>query len=115
MEKKIASTYTVFIDEGDSRAKTMGGNPVEKLWVFPGDQIVWINTAPKIMTVEFKNKSIFGLKNLMIDAGNRSVTTVKKQKPGTFEYTVMPNAAQSGPLQTRIIDGTPKGIIGDEP
>ncbi len=115
MKKGITSRYNVFIDEKDSRAKTLGGNPVEKLWVFPGDQVVWINTGSKSMTVEFKNNSIFGMKTLMIEAGNRSVTTVKKHEPGSFDYMITPCSSQSSPLQRNIMEGTPKGKVGEEP
>ncbi|MFH1754385.1 MAG: hypothetical protein ABIA59_01665 [Candidatus Latescibacterota bacterium] len=113
--KEFVSGYIIFIDEEGCVPKGMDGNPIKTLWVFPGDKVVWINTSSELAAIEFDNASIFGSLRLNIDPGKRLISTVQKDATGSFDYTITPCASKTGPSKFNILDGTPKGNIGDEP
>ena len=113
--KEVVSGYILFIDDEGCRVKGMDRKPIEILWVFPGDQVIWINTSSETMTIEFNSDLVFGTEGLTIASGNRTITKVQKDARGSFEYTITPCKEGGDPSRINILDGTPKGKVTDPP
>jgi hypothetical protein len=113
--KEVIPGYIVFIDEDGCCGKGMDGNPIVTMWVFPGDKVIWINTSSNPVTVEFENTGVFGIDKFEIPAGSRSISTVQKHASGSFDYMITPCNDKTDPSRINILNGTPKGNIGDQP
>jgi hypothetical protein len=112
--KESLPGYIVFIDDGGCIAKSIDGSPIEALWVYPGDKVIWINTGSETKTIKFENSLVFGTLDVRIAAESRLITTVKKGAPGKFTYEVLPCNAKAPPKST-IIRGTPKAKVPPPP
>jgi hypothetical protein len=96
-----------YIPEEGCMVTTADGDRIEEFWVFPGDQVIFINTASRDMTVTFESDVMFGEVEFTIERGTRKILTVKTDAaPATVDYLITP--CDGAP-------GTPKGKIGDQP
>jgi hypothetical protein len=99
-------THTFYIGEEGCCATSVDGDKIDKLWMFPGDQVIWINTASKDMTVSFDSDVIFGVSEFTVTSGKRVKMTVEADASVTVDYSISPcNGAP----------GTPKAVVEDEP
>jgi hypothetical protein len=112
--KEVVPGYIVFIDDDGCVAKSIDGKPIETLWVFPGDKVIWINTGSDTKNVKFENSNVFGTLQVTIAAESRVITTVKKGDPGSIAYEITPCTAKAAP-KSNITRGTPKAKIPPPP
>jgi len=99
-------THMFYIDEQGCYATGVDGDPIETLWMFPGDQVIWINRTSRDMTVSFENDAIFGVSEFTVPGGKRVILTVKADEAVTVDYSITP--CDGAP-------GTPKAAVGDSP
>lgn len=99
-------THMLYIGEDGCVASSVDGDPIDVVWFFPGDLVIWTNTASREMTVHFENDVIFGVTEFKVPSGKRVKLTVKAKDPVTVDYSISP--CDGAP-------GTPKAVIGDEP
>lgn len=69
------ATYIVYID-GDCLPETVGGDPYAHLRLFPGDEVIIVNTRTGDITIGFTDSAVFGISTLDIPAGKRRKVTV---------------------------------------
>ena len=101
-------THILYIDVGGCGPRTAAGNPIEELVVYKGDQVVWVNTSNREMTVTFVDDSIFGEESWVLAPGKRKIMTVKAGSSMMQDYTINPCTATDWP-------GSPKTEVGEDP
>ncbi len=101
-----APTHMLYIGESGCVASSVDGDRIDVVWFFPGDLVIWINTASRDMTVSFENDAIFGVSEFTVPSGKRVKLTVEAIDPITVDYSISP--CDEAP-------GTPKAKVGDEP
>ena len=93
-------------NDGLPYTQSMGPDSIETLLLFPGDYVIWNNTAESDATLGFGgNTSWFGVGTATIPKNQRLILQVTETASGSGDYTI-----NIGPGQ-----GTPKVKIGDDP
>lgn len=101
-------TLIVYISGSGCGARTADMKPIETLVMYPGDQVVWVNTSNTEMTVRFEDESFFGEKEWTIAPGKRKIMTVQSGASGSQEYTIIPCDVTQWP-------GSPEAKVGEDP
>lgn len=98
--------YIVYIDNTWCQALTWDGDKIDELWVFPGDDVTWVNTSDKELTIVFQDETVFGVKEVDIKIAGRAQLTVKLETRGGVDYVINPCDGEQG---------TPRVSVGDPP
>jgi hypothetical protein len=95
-------THILYITDESCYARDADGNIIEILWLFPGDRVVWVNTANFEATVQFEDECVFGIEEWTIASGAREIMYVECEEEMTVDYVITPCENPPGTPRAKI-------------
>jgi hypothetical protein len=95
-------THILYITDQSCYARDADGNIIETLWLFPGDRVVWVNSANFEATVKFEDEGVFGMEEWTIASKGREIMYVKAEEEMTVDYIITPCEDPPGTPRAKV-------------